>query len=102
MAKQIAGWREWRRETLEYQLMALSRKISVIGLGYVGLPVAVSFARSGVPVTGFDVDAKRIAELKEGHDRTREVDGSDLHLASLTFSANPAAMKSCDFYIVTV
>jgi UDP-N-acetyl-D-galactosamine dehydrogenase len=78
------------------------RSIAVIGLGYVGLPVAVSFARSGVPVIAFDVDAKRIAELKEGHDRTREVEGADLRQASLTFSANPAAMENCDFYIVTV
>ena len=82
--------------------MKHGRNIAVIGLGYVGLPVAVSFARSGVPVTGFDVDANRIAELKEGHDRTREVNGSDLRQASLTFSANPVAMQNCDFYIVTV
>jgi UDP-N-acetyl-D-glucosamine/UDP-N-acetyl-D-galactosamine dehydrogenase len=78
------------------------RNIAVIGLGYVGLPVAVSFARSGVPVVGFDVDARRVAELKEGQDRTRKVESADLHQASLTFSANPAAMQSCDFYIVTV
>jgi UDP-N-acetyl-D-glucosamine/UDP-N-acetyl-D-galactosamine dehydrogenase len=78
------------------------RSIAVIGLGYVGLPVAVSFARSGVPVVGFDVDARRVAELKEGHDRTREVESADLHQASLTFSANPAAMQSSDFYILTV
>ncbi len=82
--------------------MKHGRNIAVIGLGYVGLPVAVSFARSGVPVVGFDVDARRVAELKEGHDRTREVEGADLRQASLTFSANPAAMESCDFYIVTV
>ena len=63
--------------------MAHGRKIAVIGLGYVGLPVAVSFARSGVPVVGFDVDARRVAELKEGNDRTREVEGADLHQASL-------------------
>jgi UDP-N-acetyl-D-glucosamine/UDP-N-acetyl-D-galactosamine dehydrogenase len=78
------------------------RNIAVIGLGYVGLPVAVSFARSGVPVVGFDVDARRVSELKEGHDRTREVEAGDLRQASLTFSANPAAMQNCDFYIVTV
>jgi len=78
------------------------RNIAVIGLGYVGLPVAVSFARSGVPVVGFDVEERRVAELKEGHDRTREVEGADLRQASLTFSANPAAMQNCDFYIVTV
>ena len=83
-------------------IMAHGRKIAVIGLGYVGLPVAVSFARSGVPVVGFDLDARRVAELKEGIDRTREVEGADLHQASLVLSANPAAMREPDFYIVTV
>jgi len=102
VAKQLAEWRQWRRESLEYQFMAHGRKIAVIGLGYVGLPVAVSFARSGVPVVGFDLDARRVAELKEGIDRTREVEGADLHQASLVLSANPAAMRESDFYIVTV
>jgi UDP-N-acetyl-D-glucosamine/UDP-N-acetyl-D-galactosamine dehydrogenase len=64
--------------------------------------VAVSFARSGVPVVGFDVDARRIAELREGHDRTREVEATDLHQVSLVFSANPSVMGESDFYIVTV
>ncbi|MGC1091805.1 MAG: NAD(P)-binding domain-containing protein, partial [Pseudolabrys sp.] len=46
--------------------MAHERKIAVIGLGYVGLPVAVAFARSGVPVIGFDIDCKRVEELRAG------------------------------------
>jgi UDP-N-acetyl-D-glucosamine/UDP-N-acetyl-D-galactosamine dehydrogenase len=78
------------------------RNIAVIGLGYVGLPVAVSFARSGATVVGFDVDAKRVAELNDGYDRTREVEAAELRQVSLTFSADPAAMQGCDFYIVTV
>jgi UDP-N-acetyl-D-galactosamine dehydrogenase len=78
------------------------RKIAVIGLGYVGLPVAVSFARSGVPVVGFDVDAARVAELRHGNDRTREVEVDDLRHASLLFTADPIALKQSDFYIVTV
>jgi UDP-N-acetyl-D-glucosamine/UDP-N-acetyl-D-galactosamine dehydrogenase len=82
--------------------MKHGRKIAVIGLGYVGLPVAVSFARSGVPVVGFDIDAARVAELREGNDRTREVDVDDLRHASLVFAADPAALKHSDFYIVTV
>jgi UDP-N-acetyl-D-glucosamine/UDP-N-acetyl-D-galactosamine dehydrogenase len=56
----------------------------VIGLGYVGLPVAVSFARSGVPVIGFDVDAGRIAELQAARDRTNEVKPGDLSHPTLT------------------
>src|SRR5262249_18411085 len=77
-------------------------KIAVIGLGYVGLPVAVSFARSGVPVVGFDIDAGRVAEIREGIDRTREVEVDDLRHASLIFTADPVQLKQADFYIVTV
>ena len=82
--------------------MKHGRKIAVIGLGYVGLPVAVSFARSGVPVVGFDIDAARVAELRKGNDRTREVDVDDLRHAFLQFTGDPTALKQADFYIVTV
>ncbi|BBB98604.1 MULTISPECIES: nucleotide sugar dehydrogenase [Bradyrhizobium] len=82
--------------------MSHSRKIAVIGLGYVGLPVAVAFARKGIPVVGFDVDTSRVAELSEGFDRTREVDADDLRHGSLTFSVDPAAIRGSDFFIVTV
>ncbi len=57
--------------------MRHGRNIAVIGLGYVGLPVAVSFARSGVPVVGFDIDQRRVAELAAGNDRTREVEAHE-------------------------
>ena len=82
--------------------MSYPRKIAVIGLGYVGLPVAVAFARKGVPVVGFDVDATRVAELNRGYDRTREVDAEDLRHETLKFSVDAAAIQSSDFYIVTV
>src|SRR5438093_7812658 len=83
-------------------IMMHGRKIAVIGLGYVGLPVAVSFARSGVPVVGFDVDSGRVAELREGTDRTREVDSGELRQEMLRFTADPAEMVRADFFIVTV
>jgi len=82
--------------------MAHERKIAVIGLGYVGLPVAVAFARSGVSVVGFDIDRNRIAELKAGHDRTREVDEKELGQPMLAFESDPARLKPADFFIVTV
>jgi UDP-N-acetyl-D-galactosamine dehydrogenase len=82
--------------------VAHGRNIAVIGLGYVGLPVAVSFARSGVPVVGFDVDAARVAELRDGKDRTREVESSDLRQKLLLFTADTAEMGGADFFIVTV
>jgi UDP-N-acetyl-D-galactosamine dehydrogenase len=68
----------------------------------VGLPVAVSFARTGVQVVGFDVDATRIDELNRGYDRTREVEAEELCQESLTFSADPVVIRNSDFYIVTV
>src|SRR5665213_146273 len=87
---------------LGIHLMSHRRKIAVIGLGYVGLPVAVAFARAGVPVVGFDVDATRIAELNQGHDRTCEVETEDLRHKSLAFSMDPLAIQNSDFYIITV
>jgi UDP-N-acetyl-D-galactosamine dehydrogenase len=78
------------------------RKIAVIGLGYVGLPVAVAFARSGVAVVGFDIDRDRIDELRAGVDRTREVEKSDLSHPTLAYTGDPAALAAADFYIVTV
>jgi UDP-N-acetyl-D-glucosamine/UDP-N-acetyl-D-galactosamine dehydrogenase len=79
-----------------------SRKIAVVGLGYVGLPVAVAFARSGAPVVGFDIDRKRVDELRSGHDHTFEVAPNDLNQASLRFDHEPARLAEADFYIVTV
>ena len=82
--------------------MSHSRRIAVIGLGYVGLPVAVAFARSGAPVIGFDINTVRIAELKAGHDRTREVAAVDLSQSTLNYTSDVAALKNADFHIVTV
>jgi UDP-N-acetyl-D-galactosamine dehydrogenase len=53
-------------------------KIAVIGLGYVGLPVALAFARAFEHVVGFDIDPRRVEELNRGHDRTNEVEGDAL------------------------
>jgi UDP-N-acetyl-D-galactosamine dehydrogenase len=78
------------------------RRIGVIGLGYVGLPVAVAFGRAGQPTVGFDIDPHRVAELKAGHDRTSEVDAADLAAASLRFTTSPDDLGACDFFIVTV
>jgi UDP-N-acetyl-D-galactosamine dehydrogenase len=82
--------------------VAHGRKIAVIGLGYVGLPVAVAFARSGAPVVGFDIDPSRIEELRAGRDRTREVEPAQLAQPTLTYTHDPAALTASDFYIVTV
>ncbi|MGB7690094.1 MAG: nucleotide sugar dehydrogenase, partial [Pseudolabrys sp.] len=81
--------------------MAHERKIAVIGLGYVGLPVEVGFARSGVRVIGFDIDCKRVEELRAGRDRTLEVKPSDLKQARLRFDHETSSLVEADFYIVT-
>lgn len=82
--------------------MTHGRKIAIIGLGYVGLPVAAAFARAGVPVTGFDIDQRRIAELRAFHDRTHEVEAADLRHPSLSFTHEVKELASSDFFIVTV
>jgi UDP-N-acetyl-D-galactosamine dehydrogenase len=71
-------------------------------LGYVGLPVAVSYGRAGFPCVGFDIDQTRIAELKKGYDRTEEVEDGDVLHNSLTYSSDLDDLKQADFYIVTV
>jgi len=73
----------------------------VVGLGYVGLPLAVALART-FPVTGFDVDSSRIGELRSGHDRTREVDPGSLAAASLTLTDRIGDCAGASFIIVTV
>lgn len=81
--------------------MAFSPTIAVIGLGYVGLPLAVGLAKS-FPVIGFDINAQRVAELQAGRDRTREVEEARLKASSLVVTDDPAAIQAKDIYIVTV
>ncbi len=81
--------------------MAHNRKISVVGLGYVGLPVAVEFGKTE-QVIGFDIDPKRIQELKGGWDRTNEVEETDLACADILFTDNTEDLKQADFHIVAV
>ena len=75
--------------------------IVVVGLGYVGLPLAVALARK-FEVTGFDIDGERIAQLSAGHDRTREIDGEELARTKLKLTHAPEDCRGADFYIVTV
>jgi len=80
----------------------MSERIAVIGLGYVGLPLAVALAKH-VPTVGFDIDETRIRELTAGHDRTHEVDPPALKAASsLAYASDIAGIRDCAIYIVTV
>lgn len=77
-------------------------KIAIIGLGYVGLPLAIEFGKQ-YPTLGFDVNKQRINELNRGIDRTLEVEGADFQQArQLTFSCTPDDLKACNCFIVTV
>ncbi len=77
-------------------------RIGVIGLGYVGLPLAVEFAKK-YPVIGFDLNPKRITALSAGRDETLEVEEEELAAAvQLQFSSDPACLATCNIYIVTV
>jgi len=77
-------------------------RLAVIGLGYVGLPLAVEFGRH-LPVIGFDINKKRLGQLRNGEDLTREVSAEELISAKfLVFSSDPADLKSCNTFIVTV
>jgi UDP-N-acetyl-D-glucosamine/UDP-N-acetyl-D-galactosamine dehydrogenase len=77
-------------------------KIGVIGLGYVGLPLAVEFGRK-YPTVGFDIKAERVAELERGHDATLECSDEELAAAThLSFTSDVEAIRDCNFYIVTV
>lgn len=77
-------------------------KIAIIGLGYVGLPLAVEFGKQ-LPCTGFDINETRISDLQRGHDKTLETEPADLELAQqLSFTSRAADLEDCDIYIVTV
>lgn len=77
-------------------------KIGIIGLGYVGLPLAVEFGKS-MDVIGFDINQSRIDELKKGYDRTLEVDEAELKSSTkLTFSTKLEELAAANYFIVTV
>lgn len=82
--------------------MKTDTKVAVIGLGYVGLPLAVEFGKK-YPVVGFDLKPARIAELREGRDSTEETTPDELAAAKhLSFTCDPADLKGCQVFIVCV
>ncbi len=79
----------------------MDRRIAVVGLGYVGLPLAVAFGKK-TPVIGFDIGSARVKELQCGCDRTGETSSADLAAARIEYSSDPAALERADFIIVAV
>nr|WP_263314150.1 nucleotide sugar dehydrogenase [Mammaliicoccus sp. Marseille-Q6498] len=79
----------------------MNRKIAVVGLGYVGLPVAVAFGKEQ-EVVGFDINESRVKELIDGYDRTNEVSDENLKSSKVKFTSNPEELSKVDFIIVAV
>jgi UDP-N-acetyl-D-glucosamine/UDP-N-acetyl-D-galactosamine dehydrogenase len=79
-----------------------SERIAVVGLGYVGLPVALAFARRFPGTIGFDVSAAKVEELARGFDRSGEVDREALEGSGLRVTADPADLRGATFYVVAV
>lgn len=76
-------------------------RVGVIGLGYVGLPVALGFAKR-MPTVGFDIDTQRVAGLSRGFDHTGEVSAEELGSSGLTVTDDPKALAGCTMFVVTV
>ena len=80
----------------------MQEKIAVLGLGYVGLPLLIALARYESDITGFDIDARRVEALRQAHDWTGEVEAEPLRTTTAKFTHNPADLKECGLFIVTV
>jgi UDP-N-acetyl-D-glucosamine/UDP-N-acetyl-D-galactosamine dehydrogenase len=80
----------------------MQERIAVIGLGYVGLPVALAFARKNPGTIGFDVNKEKIEELRRGFDRNQEVSEGELKETSLTITSDVADLKNATFFVVAV
>jgi UDP-N-acetyl-D-glucosamine/UDP-N-acetyl-D-galactosamine dehydrogenase len=84
------------------EFLLSNARIAIIGLGYVGLPLAVAFGEI-YPVIGFDIDAARISALQQGRDATLEISSEELKLAKhLKLTTDPQDLQACNIYIVTV
>lgn len=81
--------------------MVHNRKVAVVGLGYVGLPIAVAFGKKE-HIVGFDINTSRVDELRKGHDRNRDIAESDLKGCEAEYTSDPARLGFADFFIVAV
>ena len=84
------------------KLLAKRTAIAVVGLGYVGMPIAVEFAKKGIPVIGFDHDEKKIRRYKEGQDPTMEVGDQEIKKTKVNFTADAMELKKASFIIIAV
>lgn len=77
------------------------RRICIVGLGYVGLPLAIEFGKQA-PIVGFDINKEKLAELNKGYDSMKEVDNEELKKADIFFTSDPENIKKGDFIIIAV
>ena len=82
--------------------MTVETRVGIIGLGYVGLPVAVAFAKKFPGTVGFDINRSKIEELRSGTDRTGEISQKELESAPLHFTSDISDLKDCNFFVVAV
>ena len=88
--------------SLYKKLIDRKEKISLIGLGYVGMPIAVAFAKKGINVIGFDLDNKKIELYRSGIDPTKEVGNEAISQSTVQFTADERELKKAKFHIVAV
>lgn len=84
------------------RLKSHKAKLSLVGLGYVGMPIAVEFAKRGIDVIGFDVNAAKIAAYRNGKDPTNEVGGDVIKASTVEFTADETRLREAEFHIVAV
>jgi UDP-N-acetyl-D-glucosamine/UDP-N-acetyl-D-galactosamine dehydrogenase len=80
----------------------MGEKVAVVGLGYVGLPVALAFARHFPGTIGFDIDARKVEDLRRGLDRTGEHDEEMLRESTLRLTSDPEELRGCSFFVIAV
>jgi len=86
---------------LHQRMLDKEATLAVIGLGYVGLPIALAFARH-IRVIGFDIHAGRVEQMKQGIDPSEELEKEAFEGCDITFTANPEDLKAAQFYVVAV
>src|SRR5205085_6643393 len=94
--------RSFSRDDLSRQRYYMAETIAVVGLGYVGLPVAVAFGHKIPGVIGFDIDSGKVQALREGIDRTGEVSTEDLTASQVKYTSSFEDLKEATFFIVAV
>src|SRR6187431_1010298 len=83
------------------ELVEKEKKLAVIGLGYVGLPIALEFAKK-LSVIGFDINPRRIEQMKQGIDPSHEIDKADFDNCDIEFTNDVGILRQANFYIVAV